>query len=163
VPFHNKDMSTSVPTKEECAELWSKFDYNGNGMLSLAELDKAVMDLWPVLNHKPAIMRAYKAADQQQQQASGGNVADGFIQKKEFRFFLTFVHYYNELWTRFSAADADTDRRLSRSEFAEAATALGVEEAEVDQVFDEIDTNRGGVVLFDEFCTWLAKRSANDE
>lgn len=159
-------MSTSVPTQQECAELWSKFDYNGNGMLSLAELDKAVMDLWPELNHKPAIMRAYKAADQrQQQQASegGGNVADGFIQKKEFRFFLTFVHYYNELWTRFASADADSDRRLSRSEFAEAATALGVEEADVDRVFDEIDTNRGGVVLFDEFCTWLARGTANDD
>jgi Ca2+-binding EF-hand superfamily protein len=159
-------MSTSVPTKEECAELWSKFDYNGNGMLSLAELDKAVMDLWPELNHKPAIMRAYKAADQQQQasgEGGGGKVADGFIQKKEFRFFLTFVHFYNELWTRFSSADADADRRLSRSEFAEAASALGVEEADVNRVFDEIDTNRGGVVLFDEFCTWLAERNATDD
>jgi EF-hand domain pair len=129
-------------------------------MLSLAELDKAVMDLWPELNHKPAIMRAYKAADQQQH--ASGEGGDGFIQKKEFRFFLTFVHFYNELWTRFSSADADADRRLSRSEFAEAASALGVEEGDVDRVFDEIDTNRGGVVLFDEFCTWLAKRNATD-
>jgi Ca2+-binding EF-hand superfamily protein len=144
------DATTHIPTKEECAELWSKFDYNGNGMLSLAELDKAVSELWPDLNHKPAIMRAYRAADGQR----GTDRPDGFIQKKEFRFFLTFIHYYNQLWVMFEQADADGDRRLTKPEFVEAAAALGV--SDPDQVFEIVDANRGGVVLFDEFCTWLA-------
>jgi Ca2+-binding EF-hand superfamily protein len=155
-------MATTVPvpTKEECAALWSKFDYNGNGILSLAELDKATSELWPGLDHKPAIMRAYKAADRQSG-GSGQDFGDGFIQKKEFRFFLAFVRYYNELWKAFESADADADRRLTKSEFAAAAAALGVENPE--QVFDEVDSNSGGVVLFDEFCAWLARNKVDEE
>jgi hypothetical protein len=32
-------------------------DYNGNGGLSLAEIDKAVIELHPAYNHKPSLMR----------------------------------------------------------------------------------------------------------
>jgi hypothetical protein len=32
-------------------------------MLSLAEIDKAIIELWPQFDHKRALMRAYKAAD----------------------------------------------------------------------------------------------------
>ena len=49
---------------------FKKMDNNGNGLLSLAEIDKAVLHLYPSFNHKPALMRAYKSADK-----SG----DGFI------------------------------------------------------------------------------------
>ena len=31
----------NVPTREECHELFNRFDNNGNGILSLAEVDKA--------------------------------------------------------------------------------------------------------------------------
>lgn len=146
--------TSSIPTKEECAALWSKFDYNGNGMLSLAELDKAVMEMWPELNHKPAIMRAYQAADREQR--------DGFIRKKEFRFFLTCVHLYNQLWTTFAHLDDDSDRRLTRQEFHQIASAVG-DVNDPDQVFDEMDVNQGGVILFDEFCTWWARSKIGEE
>ena len=36
-------------------------DVNGNGVCSLAEIDKWVVERWPVLNNKPALMRAYHA------------------------------------------------------------------------------------------------------
>jgi Ca2+-binding EF-hand superfamily protein len=139
--------TTPVPTNEECAELWTRLDYNGNGMLSLAELDKGVIELWPDLNHKPAIMRAYKATD-----VNG----DGFIRKNEFRFFLKFIHFYNELWTQFATTDVDNDRRLDRDEFQKEAEKLGISEG----IFDEIDTNNGGYVLFDEFCAYMAKHDS---
>ena len=129
-------------------------------MLSLAELDKAVQTLWPELDNKPAIMRAYKAADQRNN--------DGFIQKKEFKFFLTLIHYYNALWDVFEAYDADADRRLTRDELkngaAKSVALLGPEwhSKDWDQVFDEMDANHGGVVLFDEFCTYLAKHTVGE-
>jgi Ca2+-binding EF-hand superfamily protein len=139
-------------THAEYAAIWERVDYNGNGLLSLAELDKAVVEIWPNLNHKPAIMRAYKAADKND---------DGFIKKNEFRFFVRFIHYYNELWTKFESIDDDGDRRLTKSEFQQAATMVGLDDP--DAVFEEIDSNDGGVVLFDEFCSWMAKRENNTE
>jgi hypothetical protein len=43
--------------------LFNQFD-NGNGHLSLAELDRAIIHFYPQLGtNKQAIMRAYKAAD----------------------------------------------------------------------------------------------------
>lgn len=45
-------------------ETWKVFDFNNNGILSLAEIDKAVIELLPqYAKDKPAIIRAYKAAD----------------------------------------------------------------------------------------------------
>jgi hypothetical protein len=65
-----------LPDKETRSALFQRMDYNGNGGLSLAEIDKAVVELYPEFDHKRALMRALKAAD-----ASG----DGFIGRSEFR------------------------------------------------------------------------------
>ena len=50
-----------MPNKEERSVAFGKFDFNGNGTLSLAEIDKAVIVLYPDFNDKPAMLRAYKA------------------------------------------------------------------------------------------------------
>ena len=45
--------------------MWKRMDFNGNGYLSLAEVDKAVRDVLqsPALfNSKPVVMRAFQAA-----------------------------------------------------------------------------------------------------
>ena len=44
-------------------QLFNKFD-NGNGRLSLAEIDRAIIEYYPQFGkNKRVIMRAYKAAD----------------------------------------------------------------------------------------------------
>jgi Ca2+-binding EF-hand superfamily protein len=139
-----------VPSQKECHDIFTKIDYNGNNILSLAELDRAVIETWPAFDNKPAIMRAYKAADKN---------GDGFIKKNEFRFFLKYIHYYNKLWSQFADMDADGDRRLTKQEFVKAAGAVDeMSEADLGAVFDEMDANEGGKVLFDEFCAYMAAR-----
>jgi Ca2+-binding EF-hand superfamily protein len=140
--------STPAPTTEECLALWNRLDYNGNGMLSLAEIDKGIVESYPNLNHKSSIMRAYKASDKND---------NGFITKKEFRFLLRYIHYYNDLWNQFDDMDEDQDRRLNLDEALETLSHLvGIENPT--KVFEEMDVNKGGYVLFDEFCSYLAKR-----
>jgi Ca2+-binding EF-hand superfamily protein len=138
-----------VPSQEECHRIFTKIDYNGNNILSLAELDNAVIQIWPHFDNKPAIMRAYKAADKN---------GDGFIKKNEFRFFLKYIRYYNQLWKQFADIDADGDRRLSKKEFVQAAAFDGMSEADLGAVFDEMDANGGGKVLFDELCAYMAAK-----
>eukprot|EP01046_Picozoa_sp_COSAG06_P092396 COSAG06_NODE_38624_length_421_cov_1.118012_1_plen_78_part_01 len=78
-----------MPTKEERNAAFRRIDYNGNGALSLAEIDKAVVEIWPHFNHKRALMRAYKAADLN---------GDGLIKRREFRLLLNYVIFFNKLW-----------------------------------------------------------------
>ena len=43
-------------------ETWGKLDFNGNNKVSLAEIDKMIVEQpdWQICNNKPALMRAYK-------------------------------------------------------------------------------------------------------
>jgi len=56
-------------------DLFREMDGNGNGGLSLAEIDGYVKDKYPGEFEAHALMRAYKAADVSQ---------DGFIERAEF-------------------------------------------------------------------------------
>ena len=144
------DLLTLVPPDDQ-ASLFERIDPNGNGMLSLAELDKGVLELWPDFNNKPAIMRAYKAAD-----ANG----TGWISRKEFPKFLDYLVHYHNLFVTFSDVDTSGDRRITKDEFIAGATKMrglaGAPPAQLALVFDRVDANGGGVVLFQEFCEGLA-------
>ena len=47
----------AMPSKQETRALFDRMDSNGNGGLSLAEIDKAVVELYPDFDHKPALVR----------------------------------------------------------------------------------------------------------
>jgi hypothetical protein len=64
---------------------------------------RQVVEIFPGYDHKPAIMRAYKAAD------ANGN---GFIGRREFGELLHFLIYFNGLWEKFEQIDADHDGRV---------------------------------------------------
>jgi len=134
--------------------LFQRLDPNGNGHLSLAELDKGVVELWPHLNHKPAVMRAYKAAD------TSGN---GWIGKREFKHFLKYLVYFVELWNTFADIDTSDDRRLTKAELVSGGGLIGLSKGELEHAFDSMDKNKGGYVLFDEFCMYMAKQKADTE
>ena len=141
-----------LPDKAGRDALFSQYDYNGNGSLSLAEIDKAVEESFPHFNNKPALMRAYKAAD------VDGN---GWVGRREFRILLQYLAYFNDLWSTFGQIDDNMDGRLELAEFQVAGELVGVKmsASEADGIFRSIDANGGGYILFDEFCAWSARRT----
>jgi Ca2+-binding EF-hand superfamily protein len=89
-------------------------------------------------------MRAYKASD-----AS----SDGFISKAEWPYFIDLLVHYHEAYDFFSKIDTDKDRRITFEEFKKGRKAFGLTEkgdAEVKAEFAKIDTNGGGMILFEE-------------
>ena len=64
------------PTDVEMETRFNIMDVNSNGIISLAEIDKYIVELNPEYNNKPALMRAYHAADLNN---------DGFVKKRIFR------------------------------------------------------------------------------
>lgn len=143
----NPAPKITVPDEKKAHELFDQVDGNASGKLSLAELDKAIIVLYPELNHKAAIMRAYKSAD-----SSG----DGFVSRREFSSFLHYIVYYNNLWGLFAVVDHDGDHRLSREEFLKVAPQLELD-GDANAVFDQIDSDSGGMILFVELCQYMAK------
>mmetsp|Transcript_14138 Transcript_14138/g.20723 ORF Transcript_14138/g.20723 Transcript_14138/m.20723 type:complete len:513 (-) Transcript_14138:154-1692(-) len=143
----------SIKYPPNVMELFDSADNNGNGLLSLAEIDKVIVAAYPNINHKAALMRSYKSADTNN---------DGFIRRNEWPSFVQFVVYYNNLWAVFNYADADSDKRITVEEL-EAANLNLPQDMTAQQVFDEMDTNHGGYVLFEEACLWMAKRKREVE
>jgi Ca2+-binding EF-hand superfamily protein len=141
--------STVPVDKESCDALFDRMD-SGDG-LSLVEIDKAITELYPSYDHKPALMRAYKAADRSE---------GGFIQRAEFRRVLHYLVFFHNMWHKFEEIDPDGDRRLDLAEFASGCRNVGIDvgEAEVATEFARVDVDNHGVVLFGEFCTWCARR-----
>ncbi|CAH1767487.1 2905_t:CDS:2, partial [Entrophospora sp. SA101] len=131
--------------KTQVKKIFNKFDYNGNGILSLAEIDKAVIELYPhFAKDKPAIMRAYKATDVSK---------DGFVDLSEFGNLLDLLYYYDDLYKQFQKLDKNKDKRISYAEFKKGHELVGINansDEELKAEFDKIDTNHGGYILFEE-------------
>merc|ERR1712087_25322 len=132
---------------------WDHLDFNGNDIVSLAEIDKWVVESYPLLNHKPALMRAYKKTIRE------GN-GDDWVQKKEFKALLGSLFYFNKIFWIFNETDGD-DRRMTMPEFRKCLSLFNVQMSAQDaqSEFRKIDKNGGGIILFDEFCQWMTMQS----
>lgn len=149
-------------------ELFRLFDVNGNGYLSLAEVDKAVRDilcLEDLFDCKPAMMRAFQAAKNYDKK-SRARLGEDFVTKSEFRILLMYLRKYFELFVMFDRIDGDGDRRLTLQEFSAATAKLatwGVKISDPATEFKSIDRNGGGFVLFQEFCNWAVPKGLDAE
>ncbi|CAK9020151.1 unnamed protein product [Durusdinium trenchii] len=146
-----KKIQTLLKDTRQLNQLWRTMGYNGNGLVSLAEMDGCVTEEFKELNNKPALMRAYKATLRN---------ADGYVHKTDFRVLLRNMFYFNKLYTLYEIVDHDHDRRMDLTEFRSGVSFLGLK-LTPSQAFDkhrDQDANGGGMVLFDEFCKWAAAK-----
>ncbi len=116
--------------------LFDVCDLNGNGLCSLAEIDRGLLVLLaggngadPVVKAKPIILRAFNAAKNLSGADSGP--AASYVQFAEFRALLQYIRQYFECWVMLAQLDsAAGDNRLSLGEFQQALVkvrAWGVE------------------------------------
>ncbi|KAI9203016.1 uncharacterized protein BJ171DRAFT_600460 [Polychytrium aggregatum] len=148
-------LNNNVPTPEQVEADWKVLDFNGNGILSLAEIDKYFVERYPNSfgQDKPALMRAYKGADKSK---------DGFIEKDEFHELVRLLFYYDQIYQIFVKLDTNHDHRIDFKEFAAGHSRLGLPDADsaaIRREFDAIDENHGGYILFKEFCHFMAKKA----
>jgi Ca2+-binding EF-hand superfamily protein len=148
-----KTFKTLCKDNKKLKPLWDRLDFNGNRIVSLAEIDKWCVEAYPLLNHKPALMRAYKST------IHSGN-GDDWVQKKEFKSLLGNLIYFNKIFWLFDHVDGDKDRRLNFKEFQWCMGCLGdkMSEQEAQMEFKKVDRNGGGIILFDEFCKYVTQK-----
>ena len=77
---------------------------------------------------------------------------------------LRSLFFFNDLWHKFEVIDTSGDRRLDLGEFVRGAALIDLHfaEDEARAVFDEIDENGGGVILFNEFCAYVCRMKAEE-
>jgi len=127
--------------------------------------------------YRPCYIRAfndakdYKADDGKVLAGTKNATNDDFVSKGEFRLFTTYLVIYGAMYDAFSTIDGGgggrvgDDRKIDMAEWLKGYKTLprlgfvafkGLEnDAEAEKVFKAIDGNGGGVVILDEFCTFL--------
>lgn len=169
---------TKLPTgKDETSraqreKLFQSFDGNGNGQLSLAEVDAGIIKalrLESLFAAKPAIMRAFQVAKGlKKSKTAAGNDTVG--RGEEFRLLLLYLARYFELFGLFqklNTSGGDTgDKYLEIDEVEASLPELrrwGVEVDDARAVLSAMDADGSGRVGFDEFAHWaLTKRLQQD-
>jgi len=156
--------------KAKRKEIFTRFDVNGNGYLSLAEVDKATRDVLQsdeLFDCKDAVNASFHYA----KKVSPGESkhGDDYIEFREFRLFFQTLRQYFEYFQAFSRLDTGDDSRVSKEEFcsdaSKAAIAKWVKDVPEDfeAEFDAIDENKGGQILFSEFIKWAIAKNLDLE
>eukprot|EP01062_Namystynia_karyoxenos_P059331 TRINITY_DN50776_c0_g1_i1.p1 TRINITY_DN50776_c0_g1~~TRINITY_DN50776_c0_g1_i1.p1 ORF type:complete len:549 (+),score=253.62 TRINITY_DN50776_c0_g1_i1:104-1648(+) len=162
---HKLPFGSDPESRARRHKLWSDFDVNGNGMLSLAEVDKAIRDMLQIdelFHAKPAIMKAFNAARKKyrSKRPDPSGHMDDYIQKPEFRYLLWYLREYFELWCMFEEVAGD-DHRIQYQEFEAALPRVhewGVDIEDPQAAFQELDSDGGGMILFGEFANWALQK-----
>lgn len=136
-------------------KIFNSMDPNGNNVLSLAEVQKFMRDVWPQYDKQRMLIRAFHAAD-----------TDGseLITRGEFKKLLKYIVFFNDLYDKFCAIDHNQDHRLDEAEFVKGCELIGgTKIKDPAKAFKAIDQNAGGHVLFDEFSVWIARKLCVDK
>lgn len=160
-------VAKTAEDKAARKKMFRAFDPNGNGVLSLAEVDKSIRDVLKIdeiYDAKPAIMRAFQIA-KNSKPSKRGDIGDDYIELREFKYFLLSLRQYFEYWEAFTRIDENSDRRITLTELEEnrAMVEKWVGKFDVEAEFKAIDKNNGGFILFDEFCDWAIKKNLDLE
>ena len=111
--------------KTKRSEIFNRFDENGTGYLSLAEVDKGcrdVLGLYDIFECKKVIMRAFQAA--KSVSSSKNDRGPDYVEKVDFRLLLVYLRLYFELWLMFDDVDGGEDDRIGLDEFKSAVPKI---------------------------------------
>jgi len=105
------------------------------------------------------IIRAFNAAKKKLKATNPHG--DDYVSKAEYKYLVLYLKQYYTYWQLFDAVDTSDDRRINLQEFKAAIPTLakwGVKIENPQTSFNQIDKNKGGFILFDEFCEWAISK-----
>ena len=140
---HQHDAAGAAARKK----MWGSWDANGNGAVSLAEMDRCVKlelqkarpsdgeELWH--RYRPSYIRAFSdaadaAPDRHKLGGAGGTIiGDDMVTKREFRVLLSYLRLYAIMYEVFAMVDGMgagvtlmDDKKLSREEWSSMIGAV---------------------------------------
>ncbi|KAL8949564.1 MAG: hypothetical protein Q9222_004338 [Ikaeria aurantiellina] len=128
-------------------KLWQTLDTQKKGHLDTRGLKQGLKKIdHPLQNADDMLQDVLKAVDTD---------GDGRMQYAEFRTFVEKTE--KELFKLFNSIDRDRNGQLDKSELKSAFSRAGlaVQNSKLDQFFAEVDTNKDGVISFEEWRDFL--------
>jgi len=140
--------------KKGADQMWARLDFNGNGIVSMAELDKWIKETYPMLGNPRAMMRAHIKTTR----LDGDG--DEWIQRNEFEMLMHNLFFFNKLTAIFCEIDASGDGRVDFQEFVAGLDIIGfgITREQAWREFNKMDDDRGGLVVFNEFCSYVSAK-----
>ncbi|OAX79154.1 hypothetical protein ACJ72_06527 [Emergomyces africanus] len=132
---------------QRVAKLWDTLDTRNEGQIDLKGFKKGLRKMdHPLKNADELVGDVLSCVD-----TSG----DGKIQFNEFRAFVERAE--KELWRLFESIDHDRNGHLDKEELrtAFANAGLTVPKKKLDEFFTDVDSNKDGVITFDEWRDFL--------
>mmetsp|Transcript_22130 Transcript_22130/g.44394 ORF Transcript_22130/g.44394 Transcript_22130/m.44394 type:complete len:700 (-) Transcript_22130:19-2118(-) len=158
-------LPVDVPSK--LSEIFTTHDGNGNGYLSLAEVENLLMK---TLRYDIPVKRALSHSVARAHRATKGLTDQGnndFVEEKEFRAFCEFWRYDVQCLELFKDMDVTEDMRIGLQEFLVVASALAdrlglpeLSDPELEGIFEDMDRDGHGMVLYDEFADFMLFQKA---
>lgn len=142
-----------MPAKADREALFTRWCATGDDFLSQPEVDRAIDELWPQLNHRKIVALAFRAAD------TGG---DQLIDRRAFKRMLQHAVFFNDRSQVLETVNSRTKGRITASEFRRVLPLLGISirPTQANDEFGAIDEDDAGFVLFEELCVWAARYHA---
>mmetsp|Transcript_66940 Transcript_66940/g.134932 ORF Transcript_66940/g.134932 Transcript_66940/m.134932 type:complete len:558 (+) Transcript_66940:112-1785(+) len=159
------ERSSAAPKRwrhHELDALWQRYDANGNGVLTLNEVDDLVAEVYPEFRKterlSPFLTLAYKLADSDR---------SGLLTRAggEFGSLMKCLGHFEHLWRQWRSMDDNKDHLLSLSEFLAKRALLNLghlEEHQAASLFQRIDVNGDGSLSFFEAASYLARHLDED-
>ncbi|KAI5813331.1 mitochondrial carrier domain-containing protein [Pyronema omphalodes] len=137
-----------IASEERLAALFKKLDTRGVGHLDESDLRRGLARInHPLKDAEQMLRDLLKAVDTSN---------DGLIQFSEFKVF--FAGAEKELYSIFKSVDSDGNGNIDRNELKQALQRAGImvtPPEKLEQFFRSIDSNRDGVISFEEWRDFL--------
>lgn len=154
-------LGVFIPTSHNLHQLFTHYDTNGNGVLDFKEFTNVFLGRAPARESRFAITepavktRAYSPA--KGVSTLGYAQFDGLAETLRARLKARGARGIIGLGRSFRIMDDDGSRGLNPEEFAKAMHdyGTGFSQAEVNALFTGFDTNRNGVIDYDEFLRFI--------
>ncbi len=111
--------------------------------ISLDEMDKAIMKLYPDLDYNALALLAYRSLHSNR---------EGLVDVSEFQQFVHFLAFFNDVWKDVVYCDKTFGLSVRRKDFVAISQKLGLFDNPM-ATFSELDTDGHGRILYDQFCT----------
>lgn len=162
--FYGKmPYNLTADDKQKRVGIWdSNLAFSGKDRVTSAEMEEAMgkyLELPKLIDHKKPVGMAFEHSRKWKADKYGETDA---LLRKQFRAYLVSLKQYFEYWVMFMTVDTSGDKQIDLEEFKKAIPTLekwGIKAENPEDLFNQIDTNHGGTITFDEFCVFAISES----